>query len=99
MKLVSHVFCWNGAIVDCSNNDTKYTNHSSNPSTGWNDAGDDHTYALRDITAGEEITENYGDYDSASVPFYAKLCKEYGVMTTDEVGQKFKSITPFISAE
>ena len=96
--LVSHIYCRGGKIIDCSGCDTKYTNHSSRPTTGFNtnDPNDHHTYALRDIAAGEELTEDYGTYMTDSVPFYAKLCAQYGVMTTDEIAQKYSSVVPFV---
>lgn len=44
----------------CVDND-RFTNHSDDPNTGPNDAGE--VYALRDIIAGEELTVNYWDID------------------------------------
>ena len=52
-------------------------------------------YALGDIAAGEEITEDYGDYQISTVPFYATICAEFGVMTTDEIAQRYSSVIPF----
>lgn len=49
--------------------DGRFTNHSKSPNMLWDD--DTKTsIAARDIAAGEELTEDYGDFD-ASFPEYA----------------------------
>ena len=69
-EVLVHVYCWGGNCIDISRSNTKYTNHSSSPNTGSNPNGEDdcHTYALRDIACGEEITEDYGTYASPWAP-------------------------------
>lgn len=41
--------------------DSRFMNHSENPSMGWNDK-DKYCYALRDLSAGTELTLNYRDF-------------------------------------
>lgn len=100
-KLVSHVYCWDGKLIDCSASDTRFTNHDIRPTTSSHptDVTDYDTYATRDIQPGEEITEDYGMYQTETVPWYKPLCAEYGVMSTDEVAAKFSNLTPFVSTQ
>ena len=52
-----HAYMADGAICLCADN-ARHINHSDNPNVH---VGDENAfdYALRDIAAGEEITENY----------------------------------------
>jgi uncharacterized protein len=50
-----HVFCGDNA---------KFMNHSDAPNC--DDQGDEHTVALRDIQAGEELTCDYRSFDAES---------------------------------
>lgn len=47
--------------------DARFTNHSFAPSLEWRGRGgadgEGGSYAARDIKAGEELTENYADFD------------------------------------
>ena len=53
-------------------------NHSSTPNVAnvFKDYNDGYSYALRDIQAGEEFTEDYKHY--SKMPFLEELRKQYG---------------------
>lgn len=61
----------------------KFTNHSRWPNTGcvyMKDPSKSHNYALEDICAGEEITEDYEQNGSNQYPtWFYPLAKEYDV--------------------
>lgn len=44
--------------------DGRFTNHSTTPNMLWDDA-EKTSFACRDIEAGEELTEDYGDFDAS----------------------------------
>lgn len=48
-----------GGFILCGDN-SKFTNHADNPNTEMDEL---HTIALRDIRTGEEITEDYYNFD------------------------------------
>ena len=46
------------------------------------------SYALRDIAAGEELTDDYALYDK--LPWFEAICQERGVTgSCTEVGRQF----------
>lgn len=56
-----HSFCFNDSIiVDLRKSEMKYMNHSLNPNSCVDTNGN--SFATRDITPDEEITENYLSY-------------------------------------
>lgn len=56
---------------------SKFINHSATPNTVHRDGGQ---YALRDIAIGEEITENYAEFDPDFAE-YASTMREGGGRT------------------
>ena len=88
---LNHIYGWNGFIIELLD-DSKYMNHSSNANSG---AGDKLgifdplgcNYALRDINAGEEITDDYSAYDNPS--WYLELCKVYNVESAKDCAKKY----------
>lgn len=65
----------------------RFTNHSSNPNVGYADfaSNADTSVALRDIKAGDELTCDYSGLGSPQ--WYKDLCKQYNVLSTDEVAK------------
>ena len=66
----------------------RYTNHSAKPNVGYADFSSSQSeisIALRDITAGEELT---CDYSGLGSPLWYKiLCSKYNVLSTDVVAK------------
>ncbi len=62
--------------------DGRFTNHSSKPNEYIPEGGKE-AFATRNIKAGEELTIDYSGL--ASPQWYKKMCRQYGVMSTDEV--------------
>lgn len=94
VELCEHVFCWEGKVCEIVD-DGKYWNHAkgSNQNTGNHPDGDAHgdgmsSYALRDIAAGEELTDDYALYDK--LPWFEAICQEREVTgSCTEVGRQF----------
>ena len=94
VELCEHVFCWEGKVCEIMD-DGKYWNHAkgSKQNTGNHPDGDAHgdgmsSYALRDIAAGEELTDDYALYDK--LPWFEAICQERGVTgSCTEVGRQF----------
>ena len=95
VELCEHVFCWEGKVCEIVD-DGKYWNHAkgSNQNTGgWHPDGDAHgdgmsSYALRDIAAGEELTDDYALYDK--LPWFEAICQEREVTgSCTQVGRQF----------
>jgi SET domain-containing protein len=94
VELCEHVFCWEGKVCEIVD-DGKYWNHAkgSKQNTGNHPDGDAHgdgmsSYALRDIAAGEELTDDYALYDK--LPWFEAICQERGVTgSCTEVGRQF----------
>lgn len=42
--------------------DSRFMNHSDNPSMGWKEDNDLYCYALKDLKAGSELTLDYNDF-------------------------------------
>lgn len=42
--------------------DSRFINHSDNPSMGWKEDNGLYCYALRDLKAGAELTLDYNDF-------------------------------------
>ena len=64
----------------------RFTNHSATPNVGacLDDSVD--SYALQDISEGEELTCDYAGF--VTPDWYKQLCQKYGVLTTQEVVDK-----------
>ena len=92
LVLCEHVFCWQGKVCEILD-DGKFWNHGKgdNQNTGDHpDAGQGDglsSYALRDIAAGEEFTDNYANYDD--LPWFDALCEERKAVSCNEVGRNF----------
>ncbi len=74
---LSHVYMFDGVVNEILD-DGKMWNHSEEPNTysGYN--GDyDSTYSLRDIAAGEELLDDYGQYEYPE--WFMQLLNEYNV--------------------
>ncbi len=93
-KLLNHVYGKGEKVIECID-DGQYVNHSktkNNITDGmWLDPpiDDGHTccYAKRDIRAGEELVDNYADYDNPQ--WYLDLCKKYNVESAHDVVEKY----------
>lgn len=58
-----------GLYINCGDN-AKYVNHSYNPNIILRHGDQEEIcYAIRDIQKGEEITENYNDFDEPELGF------------------------------
>ena len=88
-EFVMHLYCHNGQMFQCLGI-SRFTNHSSNPSIEPGEICNGHynLYASRDILPGDEITEDYSDYES--LDFYEDLCKEYNVESASVCAKKYK---------
>lgn len=74
---LTHVYAFNGYLNEILD-DGKMWNHSESPNTSSGVNGDwDSTYANRDIEAGEELLDDYGEYEYPG--WFIDLCKEFGV--------------------
>jgi hypothetical protein len=93
-ELLEHVYCWDGSVIEILD-DAKVWNHSATPNTGSPPDGtslgaddDAHSYALRDIKAGEELTDDYALH--AELPWFEKLCSEHRVASCTSLGKEFR---------
>ena len=92
VELCEHVYSWEGKVIEILD-DAKYWNHATTASgqnTGnhpdWPAEGDNESsYALRDIEAGEELTDDYSSYDELT--WYEQICKEVGASSCVSVGK------------
>ena len=90
VDLLEHVYPWRGKVVEVLDNG-KYWNHSMLPNSGTHPDGEgkwNHSYALRDIETGEELTDDYTLYDEAGAPWLEELCKEYEACSCTECGRR-----------
>lgn len=62
VEVLSHGFCFEDNFVDLMYSDERFTNHNFNANAMWN-TKELKSFAVRDILPGEEITENYGEYN------------------------------------
>jgi len=62
VEVLSHGFCFEDNFVDLMYSDERFTNHSFEANVQWN-TEELKSFAVRDILPGEEITENYGEYN------------------------------------
>jgi hypothetical protein len=85
---LSHLYGWGGHMIELLD-DSRFTNHSANPNMmNWRGGTlDGMSFAKRDIAAGEELTENYAEYDCPQ--WYVDICKKYKVMSTADVVKTF----------
>lgn len=77
IEWLTHVYLFDGFINEILD-DGKMWNHSEEPNTcsGYLDDWDS-TYAKRDIQIGEELLDDYGEYEYPQ--WFFRLCAEYGV--------------------
>ena len=92
--LCEHFYCWNGLVIEILD-DAKLWNHSKSPNTGdhpdgeGDGAGDGmSSYALRDIAAGEELTDDYSLHHA--LPWFEQICKDVGALSCIAVGSQYK---------
>ena len=92
--LLEHVYCWLGQVIEILD-DAKLWNHSKSPNTGdhpdgeGDGAGDGvSSYALRDIAAGEELTDDYSLHHA--LPWFEQICKDVGAESCIAVGNSYK---------
>lgn len=64
--ILNHGYCSEGKFIDLQYSDARFTNHSFNPPLKYN-MNIECSVAVRDIQPGEELTENYSDYDIPDV--------------------------------
>lgn len=87
--LLSHIYCWDGLAIEILD-DAKIWNHSVTPNSGLHPdpaAGvcdGVSSYALRAISAGEEITDDYVTF--AEVEWFERICREHGAESCIAVG-------------
>ena len=87
--LLEHVYVWEGCVVEILD-DAKVWNHAAAPNTGnhpdeANGVGDSlSSYALRDIAAGEELTDDYALHDD--LPWFEALCAERAATSCTSLG-------------
>jgi SET domain-containing protein len=87
--LLEHVYVWEGAAIEIMD-DAKVWNHAPTPNTGnhpdeAHGAGDGlSSYALRDIAAGEELTDDYALHDT--LPWFEAICAEFGATSCTALG-------------
>lgn len=90
IDLLEHIYSWEGRAIEILD-DAKVWNHSVSPNSGNHpdeDQGEgDHvsSYALRDLAAGEELTDDYAGFDS--LPWFEAICRENGACSCTEVGR------------
>eukprot|EP00294_Goniomonas_avonlea_P014246 CAMPEP_0114548532 /NCGR_PEP_ID=MMETSP0114-20121206/5033_1 /TAXON_ID=31324 /ORGANISM="Goniomonas sp, Strain m" /LENGTH=169 /DNA_ID=CAMNT_0001733131 /DNA_START=58 /DNA_END=567 /DNA_ORIENTATION=- len=98
---LEHVYTWDGRICEIRG-DGKLWNHSKTRQTtggldqlkrvGVEPIGDNispgHSYALVDLKPGDELLEDYGGWGEEP-EWYTKACKEYDVLTSNGVAEKY----------
>jgi hypothetical protein len=91
--VLNHIYGRDDEIMIELNDNSQYWNHSSKPNVVSGDKLtppiDDMTscFAGRDISAGEELVDDYGLYGLPS--WYLRLCAEYGVESSKDVATKY----------
>ena len=73
---LDHIYGLNGMVV-IDHDDGGFLNHSDNPNIYMDDVDNSKDFASRDIFPGEELTEDYRQYQE--VPFKVALYEEYGL--------------------
>jgi len=81
---LNHIFGWDGRIIELIG-DCRFMNHSSTPVIGTTDG--ETWVALRDLSRGEEIVDNYETYSNPD--WYVDLCKEYDVEWASRVAELY----------
>ena len=83
------MYVWGDAGVEIID-DSKIWNHTPTPNTGTHpDTGESlGSYALRDIEAGEEFTDDYGNHHE--LPWFEALCKEYQCTSCTDLGKSIR---------
>lgn len=90
--LLEHIYVWKDAAVEIID-DAKIWNHTPSPNTGYHPDDPEMgaglgSYALRDIAAGEELTDDYGDHHE--LPWFEGMCAEYGCTSCTDLGKKIR---------
>ena len=94
--LLEHVYVWDGAAIEILD-DAKVWNHAPAPNTGNHpdeDRGEGDgvsSYALRDIAANEELTDDYALHDH--LPWFEALCRKHGATSCTQLGRTHRSET------
>jgi len=99
----AHEFLRQGFVLETDDNhfcvnpndEGRFMNHSSDPNVGYakfdsdlnNTSRSGMSCALRDISAGEEMSCDYSGLGSPQ--WYKDLCSQYGVIPTDEVAKRY----------
>ena len=84
---------WNGSAIEILD-DAKVWNHSASPNTGEHPDeargfGDGlSSYALRDIEAGEELTDDYGLHQD--LQWFEAICSQYGASSCSALGREHR---------
>eukprot|EP00744_Colponema_vietnamica_P002951 GILI01004575.1.p1 GENE.GILI01004575.1~~GILI01004575.1.p1 ORF type:complete len:148 (-),score=26.98 GILI01004575.1:175-618(-) len=86
-EVLSHGFCWGTRFNSLSNSDMRFMNHSRTPNSLFNETTNGCSIAIRDIQAGEELTENYGLYQAP--PNYSSWMRKVLGGTFAELAEKF----------
>ena len=74
---LSHVYVFDGCVNEILD-DGKMWNHSEVPNCASGYCGDwDSTYALRDISPGEELLDDYGAYEYPD--WFLRICSEHRI--------------------
>ena len=96
VHFLEHAYCDQGAVIEMQD-EAQFWNHSErNPNTGnmpkdmvATEAGEEYkpeysrnTYAVRDISAGEELLDNYDTYEVYD--WFEKLCQKHEAMSLAE---------------
>ena len=72
---VVHAYSDNDVVISILD-DGRFWNHSANPNCGSWEGDEDNTYAIRDIESGEELLDDYGDYQD--LQWFEELCEGTG---------------------
>ncbi len=77
LRKLLYVYCWVGPDGDWygSHDISRYTNHLDAPNLAW-DEETKTSKAARDIAAGEELTENYMQFDGVFSEYADEIRKE-----------------------
>ena len=94
IDLLEHVYEWEGKAIEILD-DAKVWNHAANPNTGNHPDGDGpgagdgvSSYALRDIAAGEELTDDYALHDDC--PWFEEVCAEHDAISCTSLGKEHR---------
>ena len=86
-----------GGLVNHINDDGTFFNHSKNPNSGFVNGDHKSTYAIRDIKKGEEILEDYREYEWPS--WFLKILDQYKIKIQEDVSDSESQRNGMISYE